>query len=189
MAAVAISGLTLWDSHRDRVRAEEQAAASATRQDKAASTLVLRAAPSRDGDRLTITALDGEQAIQAQTILFPTALGLAPVETTGDSRIEAEWFADALKRARKAAGAEEMDKGDQRLPVIVVTHYLAGGTRHTTRAIHDVGYTLEGRFLRGSDVTLRGMSIVSDVGAKGMQARLDRIWLERHPAATAPAAK
>ncbi len=185
MAAVAISGLTLWDSHQDRVRTEQKAAASASRETVEASVLVLRATPSGDGDRLTLTPLNAEQAIQAQTILFPSALGLAPVETTGDPRIEATWFADALKQARKAAGRKDDDPGDQRLPVVIVTQYVVGGTRHTTRAIHDLGYTLEGRFLRGANVVLRGMSIVGTVSEKHAQKALDAEWRRRLPSAPA----
>lgn len=190
VAAVGISALTLWDSHQERVRTETKAAASETRADAEAAVLVLRATPSRDGDRLTLAPLNAEQAIQAQTILFPTALGLAPVETTGDPRIEAAWFEGALKRARKAAGEKDDAAGDQRLPAIVVTHFVVDGKSHTARAIHDIGYTLEGRFLRGTAVSLRGMSIVTAVAAKGMQGRLDALWRGRHPAATgAPAGK
>lgn len=188
VAAVAISALTLWDSHQDRVRSENKAAASETRASAEAATLVLRAAPVNEGTRLTLVPLNGEQAIQAQTILFPSALKLSPVETTGDPRIEAGWFDDALKRARKAAGEAEEPKGDQRLPIVVVTHYLADGQNHTARAIHDIGYTLEGRFLRGSAVTLRGMSIVGTVGEKNMQAALDALWRKRQ-AAVIPANK
>ena len=183
MAAVAISGLTLWDSHQDRVRGERKDAATASRAASEAAILILRATPSRSGDRLALAPLNGEQAIQAQTILFPTALGLSPVETTGDPRVEAGWFDEALKRARKAAGEAEDGKGDQRLPIVLVTHYLADGGSHTARAIHDVGYTIDGRFLRGSAVTLRGMSIVATVGASGAQTALDAVWRKRHPAA------
>ncbi|TVV70999.1 hypothetical protein [Sphingomonas solaris] len=189
VAAVAISGLTLWDSHQERVRAEQKAQASATREDSEAATLVLRAAPSRDGDRLTLTPLNDTQAIQAQTILFPGALGLTPVETTGDPRIEAAWFDEALKRARKAAGEKEDAPGDQRLPVVVVTHYLADGKPHTARAIHDIGYTLDGRFLRGTAVVLRGMSVVATVPGKAMQPRLDALWRSRHPQTAEKAGK
>ncbi|WP_231639236.1 hypothetical protein [Sphingomonas profundi] len=183
VAAVGISALTLWDSHQERVRTEEKAVATADRADAEAAVLVLRATPSRDGDRLTLAPLNPEQAIQAQTILFPSALKLPPVETTGDPRIEADWFAEPLKRARKGAGQKDEDPGDQRLPIIVVTHYLAGGARHTSRAIHDLGYTLEGRFLRGSAVTLRGMSIVRTVKEEGAQAALDAVWTGRHRSA------
>jgi hypothetical protein len=186
VAAVAISALTLWDSHQDRVRGEKKAAASETRANAEAAMLVLRAAPSRDGDRLTLTPLNGEQAIQAQTILFPAALALPPVETTGDPRIEAAWFDDALKRARKDAGEADDAKGDQRLPVVVVTRYLADGRNHTARALYDIGYTLEGRFLRGSAVTLRGMSLVGTVSEKTMQAALDALWRKRHSGAKSP---
>ena len=185
VAAVGISALTLWDSHRDRVRTEEKAVATASREDAEAVTLVLRATPSPDGDRLALAPLNGEQAIQAQTILFPTALAIPPVETTGDPRIEAAWFADPLKRARKAAGIRDDAPGDQRVPVVVVTRYLAGGTAHTSRAIQDIGYTLEGRFLRGTDVVLRGMSIVTPVSEKGMQRALDGVWRRRFVTASA----
>lgn len=187
VAAVGISALTLWDSHQERVRSEEKAVASASREDAEVATLVLRATPSREGDRLTLAPLNAEQAIQAQTILFPSTLGLSPIETTGDPRIEAAWFAEALKRVRKAAGQKDEDPGDKRLPIVVVTRYLAAGKGHTARAIHDLGYTLEGRFLRGSAVVLRGMSIVTPVGEKRMQPALDRVWRQRQP--KTPAAK
>lgn len=179
VAAVGISALTLWDSHQERVRSDAKATASASRENAHAATLVLRATPSRNGDRLTLAPLNADQAIQAQTILFPSGLGLSPIGTTGDPRIEATWFAEALKQARKAAGQKDDDPGDQRLPIVVVTQYLADGRPHTVRAIHDIGYTLEGHFLRGTAMTLRGLSIVRTVNAKTMQSALDAVWRAR----------
>ncbi|MET0270959.1 MAG: hypothetical protein ABW173_11085 [Sphingomonas sp.] len=181
VAAVAISALTLWDSHSERVRIADSAERSSAREAAEAAVLVLRATPSRDGERLTIAPLGDTQAIQAQTIVFPKALALTPVETTGDPRIEAGWFDDALKRARKAAGEPDAGAGDQRLPVAIVTRYVVDGKTYTARAIHDIGYVLEGRFLGGHAVELRGMSRVAPVAEAAMQPRLDAIWAQRHP--------
>ncbi len=185
VAAVAISALTLWDSHSDRVRSAETAERSSAKQAQEAEALVLRATPSRDGEQLALAPLNGGQAIQAQTILFPSALGLAPVETTGDSRIEAGWFDDALKTVRKAAGAADAPAGDQRLPVAIVTRYVVDGKSRTARTLQEIGYVLEGRFLGGHAVRLRGMSLIDTVGQAAMQQRLDAIWRGQAPKAKA----
>lgn len=188
VAAVAISALTLWDSHSERVRTAEATERGSARAAAKAAVLVLRAAPSGDGDRLMIAPVGDGQAIQAQTIVFPKALALAPIETTGDPRIEADWFEDAVKRARKAAGEAEAGDGDQRLPVAIVSRYVVDGETRTARAIHDIGYALEPRFLKGRSVELRGMSRVSPVTEAAMQRELDAIWSRRHPKSVEKAA-
>jgi len=63
---------------------------------------VLHATPGHDGNMLALAPRADSQSIQSQTIIFPTVLGLDPVETTGDARIEKSWFENALVSARKA---------------------------------------------------------------------------------------
>ena len=98
ITAVLISALTLWNSYKERANSEAERSTETRKAEAKAHTIVLKASVGRDGDRLDLAPTDAEQVIQGQTIVFPSALALAPVETTGDARIEAGWFADALKR-------------------------------------------------------------------------------------------
>ena len=175
VAAVAISGLTLWNSYTDRQDARVEKAGEAARATVVNRTLLLKATADRDAGRLDLLPLRAEQSIQGQTIAFPTALGLAPVDTTGDARIERGWFDDALVRARKAIGLEAETRGDERLPVLLTTRYLADGVPVTDRAIYDIGYATDTAFLSGTDVRLRGLSLVARVKDDGTR-RIDRLW-------------
>ena len=175
VAAVAISGLTLWNSYTDRQDARVEKAGEAARATVVNRTLLLKATADRDAGRLDLLPLRAEQSIQGQTIAFPTALGLAPVDTTGDARIERGWFDDALVRARKKIGLEAETRGDERLPVLLTTRYLADGVPVTDRAIYDIGYATDTAFLSGTDVRLRGLSLVARVKDDGIR-RIDRLW-------------
>ncbi len=119
------------------------------------------------------------QVVQSQFIRFPTALGVVPAQTTGDPRLEAAWFADGLKKARRSAGQGDDSLGDERLPIAIETRYLADGVIRTDRAIYDVGYTISGQFLGGSRVTLRGLALV-ERPAGDLAAVLDKRWSVRH---------
>ncbi|MDB5687771.1 MAG: hypothetical protein JWR77_2360, partial [Rhizorhabdus sp.] len=145
-------------------------------------TLVLRAAPEKDGDRLTIAAL-GDQAIEGQTITFPAALGLDPIEST-NPRIEQSWFASALKKARRAVGEDGEKKGDERLPIAITTRYFVDGAMAQDTALYDVGYAPDEHFLLGTSIRLRGLSLIAHVPAKAAAARIDSIWQARHPKKT-----
>ncbi|WP_380874745.1 hypothetical protein ACFB49_01080 [Sphingomonas sp. DBB INV C78] len=134
-----------------------------------------------EGDRITLSALQDTQAIQGQTVILPTALGVAPVETTGDPRIEAGWFDNGLKRARKELGQADRSVGDERLPVLIVTRYLVDGTLHEDRAIYDLGFALDGQLLGGTRVRIRGLSLITRVPAASGQAKLDARWKQLHP--------
>jgi len=124
-----------------------------------------------------------EQSVQSQTILFPTALDVSPAATTGEPRIEGGWFEHALVKAREAAGLPDNSRGDERLPVVIVTQYLADGDPHDDVALYDVGYTISGKFLGGHSVTLRGISLVAKVKRDHAQAKLDARWKTLLPAA------
>ncbi|SDC84613.1 hypothetical protein SAMN05444678_10693 [Sphingomonas sp. YR710] len=179
VVAVLISALTLWNSYSDRRDSRADKAQEDAHAKVKARTLVLKATPEKDGDRLAITA-HGDQAIEGQTIRFPTALGLDPVDTTSP-RIEQSWFASGLKSARKAAGETAEGRGDQRLPVAVTTRYYVDGAMTEDTALYDIGYATEGHFLMGTSVRLRGLSLIEHVSAKAAPARVDAIWKARHP--------
>jgi hypothetical protein len=182
VAAVLISGLTLWNNWNDRRETKAEKAATEQRASAKVAKLVLVAA---DGGKQTLTLKPAapEQSVQSQTILFPTALDVSPAATTGEPRIEGGWFEHALVKAREAAGLPDNSRGDERLPVVIVTQFLADGDPHEDVALYDVGYTISGKFLGGHSVTLRGISLVAKVKRDHAQARLDARWKTLLPAA------
>lgn len=163
IAAVAISALTFWNSYRERTTDEAERQAAAARSTRTAAVLVLKATPDRDGRSLALAPRADSQTIQSQTIAFPGALGLAPIDTTGDARIERDWLAGALVKARKAAGGTHDAPGDARLPLMITTHYLVDGEAATDRAIFELGYVAAHGFLTGTTIRLKGLSRVGGV--------------------------
>jgi len=175
--AILISALTLWNSWRERTGEEADKAAAKQAASAEAGTLLLRANPDREGERLALAPADGAQTIQSQTIAFPTPLGVAAVETVSDPRIEATWFERALLRARGPEGEDASRRGDQRLPVAITTQFFSGGTMHRDSAIYDIGYRIdEGGLLGGHKVRLRGVSRIATVTPHAARTRLDVVW-------------
>lgn len=178
--AVAISGLTLWNSWSERRDTEATKTAEAQRASSRAATLVLTATGAGQGE-LVLKPGAQEQTVQSQTVTFPKALGVPPAETTGEPRIEASWFESALVKARSRAGLPDDSRGDERLPVAITTSFLVDGEPHVDVALYDVGYTIAGRWLSGHTVTLRGLSLVSRVKSSTAQTRLDARWAKLGP--------
>lgn len=187
VVAVIISALTLWNSYAQRTATEAERAASELAADTRAATLTLKASAARDGKLLTLSPIRAEQVIQSQSIAFPSPLGVAPIGTAGEARIEARWFGEALKKARRAAGLSDRPKGDARLPVAITTRYLVDGTARSEVALYDIGYALDGQMFGGSTVRLRGLSLIAHSDEEQAPARLDALWKAR--AAKAPARK
>lgn len=178
--AVVISALTLWINWRERSDTEATRIAERQRTSAHAATLVLTATASGD-HALILKPVSAEQVVQSQTITFPTGLGAAPAQTTGEPRIEADWFESALKKARGEAGLPGDSRGDERLPVAIATRFLVDGDVHDDVAIYDVGYTISGHWLGGHSVALRGLSLVSRAKASHVQAALDSRWARLIP--------
>lgn len=178
--AVAISGLTLWNSWSERRDSEASKNAEAQRASSRAATLVLTATSAGKGE-LVLKPGAEDQTVQSQTVTFPKSLGVAPAETTGEPRIEASWFEGALVKARSHAGLPDDSRGDERLPVAITTSFLVDGEPHVDVAIYDIGYTIAGRWLSGHTVTLRGLSLVSRVKSRNAGASLDARWAKLAP--------
>ncbi len=177
IAAVLISGLGLWTSYEDRRQARSEKAAESTHH----APFALRASPNGDGSVLTLIAVASDDVIQGQTVRFPPAFRLPAASTTSDARIEAGWFGDALKADRKTRALADETTGDERVPVMIETDYLAAGQSMKARAFYDVGYALEGRFLRGAAVKLRGLALIGKAPATAgaADARLSALWAAR----------
>ena len=180
VVAVLISGLTFWNSYRERTHGEEQAARAEHKAVVAAGAIALGGAADAKGQTLTLTALRDDQRIQGQTIGFPPALHVGAVDTTGEARIETAWFEKALKQARQAAGAKTETAGDLRLPVVITTRFLVDEAVRTSRAYYDIGYRIEhGGLFGGSNVRMTGLSLIGPAPATANPARLDALWRAR----------
>ena len=180
VVAVIISGLTLANSWSERSDSKAEKTEQAHQATTRAATLVLTAIPSGKHE-LILKPASSEQSVQSQTILFPTALGAAPAQTTGEPRIEADWFASALNKARGHAGLPDDSRGDEKLPVAIASQYLVDGESHEDVALYDIGYTVAGKLFGGHSVTLRGLSLVARIKGGDPQAKLDARWARLFP--------
>lgn len=172
VAAVLISALTLWLNWSERSDSQAEKTAESRQAASRAATLTLGAQSAGKGERLDLRPALADQQVLGQTIRFPAALGLDPVETTGEPRIETGWFEDALKKARNKAGLPDDSRGDERLPVVISTRFLSGGQQHDDLALYDIGYTIKGRMLGGHSLALRGVSLVKHVKAGSASGEL-----------------
>jgi hypothetical protein len=170
--ALLISAISLWDSHQER--AETRAAAAQVKPVKV-PPLVLTATADADGEVLRLASPNSDRVIQTQTIVFPKALDVDSVDTVGNPRIEAEWFAGEL---RDALG-DDRTKG--RLPVGIVTRFTDNGTEREDTAIYDIGHGWRSRLLQRDAPVLEGITLVAR-SPKDLQAALDSRWRKRHPA-------
>ena len=107
-------------------------------------------------------------------------MGVGAIETLVEPRIETGWVKAAVKKARGAEPGK--GRGDARLPVAITTSFVSGGQTLTDTALYDVGYRSDdGGLLGGTEIELRGLSLVSRSRAGRAQADLDALWNRRHP--------
>jgi hypothetical protein len=171
---LAISVATFWDNHQQRTE-ERAEKAEAARVKPVVAPLVLTAKADAEGNVLALSA-NRDRIIQTQTLRFPAALGVSPVDTVGNARIEADWFAGGLRDAlgdRRARG---------RVPVAITTTWLDDGTERSETAIYDIGHDWRSRLLASDVPVLEGITLVSR-GGKDIEGRLDARWAKLHPAA------
>jgi hypothetical protein len=172
VVTLLISAATFWDNHQQRE--EERAEKAAAKVKPAVAPLLLTATAQDEGSKLVLSA-NRDRIIQSQTLTFPTALDVSPVDIVGNARIEADWFASGL---RKALG-DERKRG--RVPVAIVTTYIDDGTERTETAIYDIGHDWRSRLLASDMPVLEGITLVAR-GGKDVQGRLDARWAKLHPA-------
>ncbi len=187
--ALAIAGLSYWDSHRDR-QAQEQREDAADRQHAADAkaqaareqaetaaraqklTFLLTGTPNGPGDRIALQPAHGEQVVQTQTLWFPIVVRADKVETTGNPRIEAGWLEAGL---RKAGGKAQAG----RVPVAIETRFIEDGETKTDRSLYSVGYSFRGRLVGGPKLQLDGLSFVRRSVTGDLQAATDGMWIAR----------
>ena len=168
VVAVILAGLGYWDTHRERVAAD-QAHRAELAQRAARETFLMTGAVADHGGALRLTSVHPEQVIQTQTVWFPHALRGASVETTGNPRIEAGWIEAAVK---KAAGSVKQG----RLPVAIQTVYIQDGQTRTDNAVYEVGYSLHPRLILGDKLDLEGVFLARRGASGDLQAAADKMW-------------
>ncbi len=175
--ALLISAASFWDAHQDHARSQHNPPPIAAPGSTANASLLLSGTISDDRQQLTLHPAHAEQVIETQTVRFPAAVRAAPVETTGNARIEAGWFEDGLRQAVKAGKAGPRA---HRLAVGIETNFVVDGVAHTDHAIYDIGYALRPRLLRGAAVDMEGVSLVRARTGNDMQAQLEARWAKQH---------
>ncbi len=169
--AVVIAGLSYWDAHREHAVADSQTQAEA----RAQAAFVMVGSADAKGREIALRALQANQAIQSQRLVFPSVVLDRPVDiVAARPRIEADWIAPGLGRVLDRTHAK--GDGEGRLPVAVVTTYAEGGETRVDRSEYAVGYAWRSRFLRGREIALQGISLIRR-GLKGdPRAAVDRLW-------------
>ncbi len=176
VVAVVVAVLGYWDSHRERTQESlEKALAARERQVEARAnalrqSFLMTGTLEGSGDRIRLSSQRPEQVIQTQTIWFPKAVRAAPVETTGNPRLEVGWVEDGLRKAKTRSG---------RVPVGVLTVFIEDGLTKTDRAVYQVGYSLHPRTLRKAEVDLDGLSLARRGVTGDLQAAADNLWAAR----------
>ena len=176
VVAVVVAVLGYWDSHRERTQeAREKALAARERQVEARAnalrqSFLMTGTLEGSGDRIRLSSQRPEQVIQTQTIWFPKAVRAAPVETTGNPRLEVGWVEDGLRKAKTESG---------RVPVGVLTVFIEDGLTKTDRAVYQVGYSLHPRTLRKAEVDLDGLSLARRGVTGDLQGAADNLWAAR----------
>ena len=178
VAALVITGLSFWDTHRERVRDDrDRATAASERQAEAKAaalkqTFVMTGAREDDGGKVRLTSINDGQVIQTQTVWFPSEIRSDSVETTGNPRLEAGWIENGL---RKHAGKVKTG----RVPVGVLTVFLEDGQTKTDRAVYQLGYSIHPRTLRADKVELEGLSVARRDVSGDLQAAAGNLWSAR----------
>lgn len=178
VSALVITGLSFWDSHRERVReARDRMAAVSERQAEAQAearkmTFVMTGEREDGGKRVRLTSVNEGQVIQTQTVWFPVEIRSDSVETTGSPRLEVGWIERGLiKHTGKTRTG--------RVPVGVLTVFIEDGVTKTDRSIYNLGYSVHARTLRADKVGLEGLSVARRNVAGDLQAAAGALWSAR----------
>lgn len=191
LLGLGLGGLSYWDSHRERVQTEAEAARAEAKAEQAQkrSVFLMRGEADKKGERVLLNPTDAGQLVQTQRYLFPAAvLGHAKEIGAGQLQIDLVWFEDGLgevlKAARKAGGA--LPEGEAALPVGVVTTYVENGESRTDQSLYRVGYVAESGLLGAVKLRLVGASLVRRGVTGDLQAAVERAWAAEAPGGAAP---
>ncbi|NJC33341.1 hypothetical protein GGR88_000815 [Sphingomonas jejuensis] len=167
VVAVVISGLTLWNSYSERSTAAAEKAAERQSEQAAAASIVLSGRVEEDGEAISFSSANEGRVIQSLTVRFPSALGVSPVETLADARLDAGAFARAVRGATDAKRI--------RLPIAVEAVFTAGGDLHRATGLYQLGLERRDRLIGGDAIRISGVAYQGAAG-RAPQAEIDRLW-------------
>lgn len=173
VAGLLLSAMALWMSWSDRQADLHERRAEKASESKAHAMVMLTGTPRDAGKRLALA--DAAHALQGVEIVFPGALGLAPVSASIDPAIVAGPLAGPILTMT----ANGPDEREGRLPVLITASYWDGDTRQSDTALYDVVWQREGKFFSGHTLRLKGLILVSRKGAT--KAALDARWAKVAP--------
>jgi hypothetical protein len=175
--ALLVAGLSFWDAHRDRSAGEKRAQV----QQAAESVLVLTGDVDGSGDRIRLKPMKADQAVQSQTLVFPSAIRAEPVQIdAAQPRIEKDWIVAGLKRTEDAGRkAGRKPAGEGRLPVGVTTSYIQDGVMRTDRSLYRIGYSTSSNLIGVERVKLEGLSLVRRGAGGDLKAQVEALWARR----------
>ena len=171
VVGLVIAGLSLWSNWSDRRVDQRERAAERVDAARAKGAVLLEGTVEEGGRTLKLA--DAARKITSVEVSFPASLGVGAHAALVAPRIEADWIAEPLLALTKDAEAHE-----GRVPALITTEWWDADTHRRDRAIYDVAWRTEGRFLRGRALRLEGM-VLHERG--GGAARLEAIWAREKP--------
>ena len=171
VAGLVIAALSLWSNWSDRRSDQQERAAEKAEVARAKGAVLLDGTVQDGGRRLKLS--DADHKITTVDIRFPASLGAEAHTALVEPRIEADWIADPLLALTKGDDAHE-----GRVPVLITADWWDADTHRRDRAIYDVAWRTEGRFLRGRTLRLDGL-VLRERG--GSASRLEAIWAGEKP--------
>lgn len=171
VVGLVIAALSLWSNWSDR-RVDQRERAAEKAEVARAKGAVLLDGTVDDGGR-TLKLSDANRKITNIEVSFPASLNAGAHAALVAPRIEADWIAEPLLALTKGADAHE-----GRVPVLIAAEWWDADTHRRDRAIYDVAWRTEGRFLRGRMLRLDGL-VLRERG--GSATRLEAIWTREKP--------
>ncbi|GAA4776062.1 hypothetical protein GCM10023219_24550 [Stakelama sediminis] len=177
IAALLISGATLWNNVRMRESQEAARSEAQVREAHAkqiarrdASLVTLDGTARHDGKVLALQDMAGHR-IQTMQVRFPASLDIAAQRLVLDPEIKASWFASKILDLTDGGP----DRVEGQLPVEITSEYWDHDNRVTDSAIYDVVFNTEGRLIGGRKLKLKGVVLNQRVSGDA-GARLDNLW-------------
>ena len=172
IAGVVIAALTLWSNWQDRRADQQEKVAERADAARVKSAVLLDGTVEDGGRRLKL--VDADHPVRSIDVRFPAALGADPHQALVEPRIEADWIEAPLLKLTD--GGKDAREG--RVPVLITADWWDADQHRSSRAIYDLVWRTEGRFLRGRALRLEGV-VLRERG--GSPARLEALWAREKP--------
>jgi hypothetical protein len=177
VAALAISGLTLWNNVSSRkdnqIERAEQAArerAAADAQAHVAQLVTLVGTPGNTGRTLQLS--DANHRIERIEVQFPPSLGVPAKDGVLDTRIDADWISGPLLKLTD--GGADAIQG--RLPIRIDSQYWDGDVQREDSAIYELVFATQGRLIGGRTLKLQGVTLKQRRPGAKSDERLEALW-------------